>query len=318
MKPLPILALCAGIGFAPAAAHTQEATTVEEEQTWPVALRTELARLAQVEWRLRKAAGPHCPANGAATGIAIDHIEAYAEKERDFVSGQVGMSDLPTIVAVADNSPAQQAGLLPGDEIVTINGKSTLAMLEASKKRSVFSDELTDHLASLSPEDPIALELRRNGETFLATVQPLNLCASRLILKTKGGIKAHSDAMNVAISQGLLEFTTNDHELALIAGHELAHVIARDESSKERISSKKKEDRADAMGAALTHCAGYDVSLSIDFWTRFRKRDWLGWLRAPTHRSTKKRISLLREQVDDVSCPVEFENSAEKAGTNES
>ncbi|HUS61679.1 MAG TPA: DUF512 domain-containing protein [Acidimicrobiales bacterium] len=62
---------------------------------------------------------------------------------------------LPTVVAVTPGSPAARAGLLPGDEVVTMNGQAP---------RDVIQYRL------LADEAEVELELRRGGLEVLATI----------------------------------------------------------------------------------------------------------------------------------------------------
>ncbi|MGH9205994.1 MAG: PDZ domain-containing protein, partial [Acidimicrobiales bacterium] len=63
---------------------------------------------------------------------------------------------LPLVVAVGDASPAARAGLLPGDEIVAMNGRAP---------RDVIEYQL------LADEPEVDLDLRRGGLELTATVE---------------------------------------------------------------------------------------------------------------------------------------------------
>lgn len=66
----------------------------------------------------------------------------------------------PVIVAPIKDSPAEQAGLLPGDVIVEIDGIATLGMSDA---------EVTSHLRG-DAGTPVTLTIERNGESDLLKI----------------------------------------------------------------------------------------------------------------------------------------------------
>jgi len=292
----------AALAIAPLAAHAETGGS-DPSITWPGKLREDMVRLSQVEWRLRYAAGELCSGASSATGILIDHVGAYRKSDRSLVQAALGLSNQPQVAGVVPESPADQSGIEAGDEILSIDGVAAIELGDSGNFK-LLADDLMDRLAESPADEPVSFEIRRDGRTMVKSVVPQKLCATRFILKTRKGINAFTDGLNVGVTVGLMRFTANDDELALIAGHELAHVIVGSHPESEKLSRKQKEDRADALGAALAHCAGYDVPLSLDFWTRFGKHDWLGFLRDPTHRSPKRRRARLEELSSNLACPV--------------
>ena len=66
------------------------------------------------------------------------------------------------------------------------------------------------------------------------------------------------------------------------------------------------EDDADSLGLKLMRCAGYDGEKALGLFQRLGSGDWLGFLRAPTHRSFAKRVARLRSELAGAACPVEL------------
>lgn len=95
-------------------------------------------------------------------------------------------------------------------------------------------------------------------------------------------INAYTDGTKVVMFQGMIDYCKNDDEIALILGHELAHVMLRhtniaghyDNDSEMQIS----EANADKMGAIYMMKAGYDVCSGREIWKRLRndKGNYLG------------------------------------------
>lgn len=286
----------------PASAHAQ--TTQRTVLGWPLTLRAQMLRLNDVEWRLRKAAGASCPVPGSAAGLTIDHIAAYDPHERGAVRQNLGMGLLPQIAAVAGGSPADIAGIRPGDEIEAIDGIAAGAIAAQSGEPSLLAEDLMDWLAARPAGQPVMFELRRAGVISRKAVTPVALCAGRAILKTDNTLDAYSDRHDLAITTGMIAFTANDDELALIVGHELAHVVLQHEQGASAAQLRKREVEADIVGAMLAHCAGYDVVKGAAFWRRYGAYDSARWSRLATHASPEMRQRGIVEAARTFSCPV--------------
>lgn len=270
---------------------------------WPVQVRHDLVRLGRVEWRLRRENVPLCHRKSAGIGIVVDDLEAYEIEDRAYVRATAGLANAPQVVAVMAGSPAAAAGLRAGDEILSVNGR-TISELVGSEGEATMSDAVKDAIGETAVSASVRLEIVREGVPAAIEISPEHLCAGRVILKSDKSIDAYSDGENIAISAGAVRFTENDDELGLITGHELAHMIVHEGRKAGLFSGKKLEDEADAMGVRLADCAGYDAARSLGFWDRFAKRDWLGFLRMPTHRGPKARGKRLRAMLPELTCPI--------------
>ncbi len=270
---------------------------------WPVALRAQLVRMTDVGYRLSTTAAPLCTEKSGQTGLLIDHIAAYGDTDQAAVRTALGLTDLPQVAAVAPDSAAAKAGVLPGDDILAIEGRDTAAILARSAAPQLIADEIEEMLASATPGKPLHLALRRSGRSVSAELLPVEGCAARFVVKTGKGIEAFSDARNVGLGIKLVAFTGSDDELALVAGHELAHIVYHDATVKSGLGQRAKEDRADVLGASLARCAGYDVERGLKFWPRYKKQDWLRFFRDPSHRSPDARVALIRAKAVDGPCP---------------
>lgn len=293
-------------GFAAAAfaaVSASAALSAPERPPWPLTLRSHMVRLNDVGYRIGIAAASLCPSTAAGTGISLDYIGSYQEKDRPAIKMLLGLKDPPQVAAVAHDSPAELAGVKSGDDLIAVNGVTIDQLRASTTNMSLFADDLEQRIATIRIGGPIKLDLRRGGRNFAVQVVPKPVCASRFIIKTGLGITAFSDGTNVAVSSKLIGFSFNDDELALIAAHEVAHVINQDGKAGSLKERRQMEDRADALGVRLLHCAGYDVGKSVQFWLRRDAKDWVRMFRDPTHRSRKSRVELMRREAIDVSCP---------------
>lgn len=223
------------------------------------------------------------------------------------------MSDFPQVAAVAPGSPADKAGIRPGDELLALDGAGTDALYRRMDDPRLLADEIVEQIASRPTGPPVTLRLRRGMAVTRMHVRPVSICSARAILMTDRSVDAYSDERNMAITTAMAEFAIGDDELALILGHELAHVIFRDRKDAPLARRRAMEDRADLFGAALAHCAGYNVVRAADFWPRYGKRDGTGWSLLPTHRSPGERARRILATVNSLACPVSLPPAAAPA-----
>jgi predicted Zn-dependent protease len=168
----------------------------------------------------------------------------------------------------------------------------------------LLADEIEKRIAAAPGGERFGLLIRRKGIEHRLAVQPAMLCAARYVLKTEADKIAYTDGEEIAIPVGLIRFSANDDELALIAGHELAHIVARHGKPRNLAERRRMEDQADALGAALAHCAGYDIGLALHFWERSDRQQATRWLRKSTHRPAADRAARLEDLRSSLTCPV--------------
>lgn len=73
-----------------------------------------------------------------------------------------------------------------------------------------------------------------------------------LFLDTSQEVNASSSPMRISVTIGMLRFTRNADELAMVLGHELAHFTLQ-----HRGSTPAHEFAADSLGSRYTDVAGY-------------------------------------------------------------
>jgi hypothetical protein len=285
------------------------------ERTWPQVLRAQMARLNEVGYRLEHASPGLCEKTGAATGIAVDHIGAYAPGDRELVARSLSMTSLPQVAAVAPGSPAAVSGVEPGDDLIAIDGQDTAAFVNADWDKGLVADAIEDALWDALPGHSIHLRLERGSIPIEVSIRPERLCRTRFILKSNGGLEAHTDAINIAVGWKLMQFTQNDSELAIALGHELAHVVYGDLKASNLAERRMMESRADLMGAAIMRCAGYDIGGGVEFWKRYNAKNWLRWTGDPTHRNVPARIRAIQSvAARPAACPPDRATYAKPEG----
>jgi hypothetical protein len=272
------------------------------EMARPLAMREQMLRLGEVDWRLRLAATDLCPQMASGIGVVVDHAAAYGSPDGSAFTRALRLGHLPQVAVVAAGSPAAKAGVRPGDELLAIGDTAMADLLAASPERTLFAEEVMELLAALPPGQPTDLIVQRGKASLRKKVVPVAICASRTMLDSGRSLAAYSDSRDLAVTSALIEFTANDDELALIVGHELAHVVLPRAPG----AQQQQESEADLFGARLAHCAGYDIARAADFWPRYRAQDELARSRLPTHPSPEKRVEAIRAALPTFTCPVSF------------
>ena len=278
----------------------------DKQYSWPVRIQNDLIRLGHIEWKFKRNFASICPQTAFSTGMALDFIGAYDEADRSFVKQNAELGDHPQVILVPNGSPAEKAGIQPGDQIWRVDGTSPYDFVKRKSDFGNLSEIVLRQIGKSAKAGRVRIDLLRNDEIVRSVVFLEKVCSASIFLKTTKSISAYSDGTNVAITSGLLTFSRNDDEIALVVGHEFAHVILHQNDRSGLFGKRRIEDEADLMGANLAYCLGFDVTKSLNFWDRFQTRDRLGFLRIPTHRAPRARAKRIKEAKEEFVCPVSF------------
>jgi membrane-associated protease RseP (regulator of RpoE activity) len=226
------------------------------------------------------------------TGLFFMQIDEKAEKLYG-LSRDEGV----VVVGVVKGSPAEAAGLRPGDIIISLDEK---------RIRSVR--DLGRYLSKSSVGETIALSILRDDEVTL----PIKV--GKIPLRVSFGIvdqdivNAYANPNIIVVTYGMTRFLKSDDELAVILGHEVAH-ITRGHHGKGFFTdllitlgsfalgsalgfeggelfefddmmgpikgglragfSRDLEREADYFGTKYAYYAGYDIRAGVKIWERF-------------------------------------------------
>jgi hypothetical protein len=283
-------------------------------------LRPEDERVAAAVYRLAFAGRAFCPVPFPLTGIAFHHLGEYQPDDRPALARRFGLARGPGILGVVPESPAAAAGLRAGDVLLRINELPVRAgpapgSAPASAKWRAGMEAAEDQLEQALRVGPAQLLLLRGGTALVeARLTAVPGCPARVRLARSGQHNAFATRRHVILTSATLAFVASDDELAVVLGHELAHVILGhpERLERERVPKgllrgvgrnadriRATEEEADRLGLKLAWAAGYDPAAAIPFWRRYYAR-FDGPQLFRTHPSLPARERLIRQILAEL------------------
>ena len=280
------------------------------------------ARLWNLSFRIAAANAELCGDKVAwRYGFRTATLDLFDGPWKDAWRTVLGVGDRPTVLTVAEGSPASRAGLRPGDRLLGIGGSGI-----GTGKRAMAR--------ARAPEDetPVEFALRRDGAERRLTLVPARVCDYPAELVQDDKVNAFADGERMAITSGMLRFAEDDGELALIIGHELAHntrghidaktgnmivggllgaaasvligVNVTDLGMQAGAGAFSQEFEAEADYVGVYHAAraGFDVARAASFWRRLSVAHPQGiHLAGSTHPSNAKRFLAVEKAAREVA-----------------
>jgi hypothetical protein len=287
-------------------------------------------RLKDVAFPLSVAAAPFCPQDIQPTyGFELHDKSRYAQlpkaEYREAAIEYYKIGDGVSLRYVHPRLPAGLAGLHPRAPVVSLDG------------------EILDNTTAEDAGEIVRRFDRRKEGPLHVVVKDLEIrevdlysvpaCKYPVMLVQSDVVNAFADGTRVIITTGMLDFTANDAELAVVIGHEIAHnALAHIDDL--RLShvldslfnahtghqaelttiatgfsfSKEFETQADYMGLYIAARAGYDLSSVGQFWKRIAQRSLT--VASPafstTHPSYPDRIGASYSTLREISNKLEL------------
>jgi hypothetical protein len=242
-----VAALLTTIGIGAASAAAEIATNTPLLSRWE-ALRRDDLRVASVTYRLSLAAAPRC--RGAVVpqlGFVLHGIEQYGTEDRAEAARRFGLGTFVSVMAAIANSPATNAGINAGDQLIAVNGRALLPLVgdlgTATDARVVAVRQML--VAAMTTG---AVTIRVTGPAGVRDVRFVAQtgCPSIVELAPAMGANAWADGHAMLIGAGLVKRCDTDDDLALVIAHELAHNLLH---HAERLARAVAETGAAPAGA---------------------------------------------------------------------
>lgn len=185
-------------------------------------------RVADVGWKILSSGLRFCPAHRPSLGIGLHDAAQYAADYRASAVAAFGLDGVhPSILTVAAGSPAQRAGVQPNDIVLSLNQQDMARPASAGAVAGSydFIDTAMDQLETLPRNAVVRLALRRNGQDITLDIPPQEACPSRVEMAPSGSSNSSANGKVAKLYGALVIRAKSDDELALLAGHEIAHNI---------------------------------------------------------------------------------------------
>lgn len=303
-----------GISWAVAAALAVAAPAVAADPDTAAtfdALRQVDGRMAAIAYRLTTANAPLCRSLAPTPGWAIHSLGQYDPALREQARASFGFETPIAVEAVVPGSAAAKAGVRAGDSIVSVDGRPIGSGAPGKDASSAARDAAVEQIAGLPADQPLAVELMREGRTRTVTIPASPGCRSAFEVLLGPGMTASADGRIVQIGVRFFERYTDD-EVAVVVAHELSHNILRHAARLEAAGVKRgllsevgrngrlfrlTEDQADLLGAYLLRNAGYDPQIAVRFWREHGGDVDGGLFRSRTHPSSSARAKALETAI---------------------
>jgi predicted Zn-dependent protease len=303
----------------PAFSVNSHATVSSDMQASLLALQRDDQRVADTGWRIASRNTDACPKLWGALGVSLQHISQYAPAYRAAAKEAFGLDDsYPSILAVANGSPAAASGIQPNDRLRAVNGVD-LAGNSRQQTSAASYDAVSAAMAALEvlPEkSAVVLSIERGDQRLEVNVTPKNVCRSRVELAPGNAINANANGLVAQISGRLVNWVQSEDELALVIAHEMAHNLLdhpKRLSEKSALSGlatslglsgraqRQMELDADRMGIIMAASAGYNYKIAPEFWARLNSNAPLAAFLATTHPTTRARRENAQRVVDELN-----------------
>ena len=219
---LAVLSGCAGPVTKPAAID-QAALKQEAEKQQEIVLQEQLktlGRLQRVALPILRAATPLCKEQVAwRIGAWFATKDDFPKERQVAAANLLKMDDKVRVRMVADGSPAAVAGLMAGDEIVSVNARTPPT---SGRIVEGFTNMLNEELKTGSQ---IKFIVNRAGSGRDIAISPERLCAYPANLVENDEVNAFADGSSININAGMMRFAADDRDLAVVIGHELSHNV---------------------------------------------------------------------------------------------
>ena len=310
---------------------SEQAVDAEASKQLEIRLATDLRdhdRVMAVSYPLLKSSVPLCGDDLVTSlGFTPFNLHTLSEDVRPAAARLYDMDDSLQVMTVPPGSPADTAGLKRGDKLFAIGGQAAPSGDKAYEKWQRLVSSL------LKDRDSIILTIIRDGEQSDTLIHAEETCDYSIAETYGDTVNAYADGKNIVLSAGMLRFTENDNELALVIAHEIAHNALNHMDAKKanygtgsildiaaalagvntggafgsiaaRSHSKGFEAEADYVGLYIMALANISIDDAPDFWRRMaathpestRNGGFLS-----THPTTAERFVALDSTIQEIN-----------------
>ena len=306
------------------------AVEVEAKKQKEIALLERLKsqeRIHNIGYPILKAGLPLCvDRKSQYVGIQYATKNDFDKDFQDVAISILGLDSTLKIINVVQSSPAETAGLQQGDVLLSVNDIDAPIGKKASEEFTKILKKETEDNKNLS------FRIIRDGIHETINVNTVETCDYPLIISSQAIVNASADGNTILVTQGMMDFASDNNELAIVIGHELAHNSMRHIDAK-RINalggllldilaaaigvntqgaftqaaanaySQEFEAEADYVGLYFVELAGYEIKNAAYFWRRMgvKHPGSIAKNHAASHPSTPERFVSIEDTVKEIN-----------------
>lgn len=319
-------------GSLPGVSSVDESEAAEEQRRFVLTTQLEAeTRVRNVSYRILSANADLCDRDVQShLGIFIMQDQSVTKEYRRAAANLWGLDGRPRIMHVVPGSGAARAQLKRGDIIVSVNGV-------ALGRDEKAGEQYAKAFENAKPGAPVAMTIERAGQRRKVSLRPAVGCSFPVFVNHDASPNAVTDGTNILVNSGLLKVARTDDELALVIGHELAHITQGHIRKKTRNAvlagaggllidvafamigvntngafteitanagrnaySQSFEKEADYVGSYLIARAGYDTRGVERFWRQMAAEDPTSVQFAGTHPTSAERYALIIRTHEEI------------------
>ena len=281
-------------------------------------LRDQDRRITSVAYRIATANLELCTERAAQTGLVLSSARQFSPRLRPVARRALGLGDGVSIEAVAPGTPAAQADVREGDELLAIGGmglQSASGDPDSAPANYALIASAQSALDQALALGPARLTLRRGDAMLTATLGSKPGCGYDVQIIPSRELNASADGRHVFITTALVRYAVDDDTLAVVLGHEFAHDVLHHRLKLDRAgvvrgflgplgltpaSMLAAEREADYVGLYLAARAGYDISAAPEFWARLAADYGDAWYVRLTHPGSLERAASLQATKSEI------------------
>lgn len=219
-------------------------------------------RIEEVSFRVMAAAADFCTEKrGAAYGFTVANRYSFGDVMAEAATAAFGLDNSARVLSVTKGSPAERAGLVAGDVITRVNGKPIKPGKNAVKivSKAVTRAGINGLNLNIGGANPRRVRL-----------EPVASCNYPIEVLNSEKVNAYADGERIRITKGMLWFSMDEADLAMVISHELAHNIMGHAGTFSSVFQDKKSREADAdyVGLYIMARGGFEIEKAAGFWRR--------------------------------------------------